>query len=68
MLVKEVPMPKVSHQLEQLELYHHHWRIPEWKTLPETVRNEVLADLTRMFRDRLERIAVDQEQGGSRDE
>lgn len=61
-------MPKLSHQLEQLELYHHSWRIPEWKTLPEIVRNEVLADLTRMFRDRLERIAVDQEQGGSRDE
>jgi hypothetical protein len=61
-------MPKLSHQLEPLELYHHCWRIPEWKTLPETVRNEVLADLTLMFRDRLERIAVDQEQGGSRDE
>jgi hypothetical protein len=59
-------MPKLSHRLEQLELYHHYWRIPEWKTLPQTVREEVLDDLTRMLRDRLERIAA--EQGGSRDE
>jgi hypothetical protein len=59
-------MSKLSHRLEQLELYHHYWRIPEWKTLPQTVREEVLDDLTRMLRDRLERIAA--EQGGSSDE
>jgi hypothetical protein len=69
MVVKEVSMPRMlSRRLEQLELYRHPWRIPDWKALPETVREEVLKDLTRMFRERWERIAADQEQGGSRDE
>jgi hypothetical protein len=61
-------MPKLSRRLEQLELYRQPERIPDWKALPETVREEVLRDLTRMFRDRWERMATDQEAGGSRNE
>jgi hypothetical protein len=61
-------MPKLSRRLEQLELYRQPERIPDWKTLPETVREEVLRNLTRMFRDRWERMATDQEAGGSRNE
>jgi hypothetical protein len=61
-------MQKLSRRLEQLELYRQPERIPDWKTLPETVREEVLRNLTRMFRDRWERMATDQEAGGSRNE
>ena len=61
-------MPKLSRRLEQLELFRQPERIPDWKTLPETVREEVLRNLTRMFRDRWERMATDQEAGGSRNE
>ena len=61
-------MPKLPHRLEQLELYCQPERIPDWKTLPETVREEVLRNLSRMFRDRWERMATDQEAGGSRNE
>ena len=61
-------MPKLPRRLEQLELYRQPERIPDWKALPETVREEVLRNLTRMFRDRWERIATDQEAGGSRNE
>jgi|GEM_PF-3202704 len=61
-------MPKLSRRLEQLELYRQPERIPDWKTLPETVREEVLRNLTRMFRDRWERMATHQEAGGSRNE
>ena len=61
-------MPKLPQRLEQLELYRQPERIPDWKTLPETVREEVLRNLTRMFRDRWERMAADQEAGGSRNE
>jgi hypothetical protein len=61
-------MPKLPGRLEQLELYRQPERIPDWKTLPETVREEVLRNLTRMFRDRWERMAADQEAGGSRNE
>jgi len=61
-------MPKLPRRLEQLELYRQPERIPDWKTLPETVREEVLRNLTRMFRDRWERTAADQEAGGSRNE
>jgi len=61
-------MPKLSRRLEQLELYRQPERIPDWKALPETVREEVLRNLTRMFRDRWERMATDQEAGGSRNE
>jgi hypothetical protein len=61
-------MPKLPRRLEQLELYRQPERIPDWKTLPETVREEVLRNLTRMFRDRWERMATDQEAGGSRNE
>ena len=61
-------MPKLPRRLEQLELYRQPERIPDWKTLPETVREEVLRNLTRMFRDRWERIAADQEARGSRNE
>jgi hypothetical protein len=46
-------MPKLPRPLEQLELYHQPERIPDWKTLPETVREEVLHNLTRMFRTHL---------------
>jgi len=42
-------MPKLPRPLEQLELYHQPERIPDWKALPETVREEVLRNLTRMF-------------------
>jgi hypothetical protein len=65
MQVKEVPMPQLPRRLEQLELYRQPERIPDWKTLPETVREEVLRHLTRMFRDRWERLAAKQEPGGS---
>lgn len=61
-------MPKLPRRLEQLELYRQPERIPDWKTLPETVREEVLRNLTRMFRDRWERMTADQEAGGSRNE
>jgi hypothetical protein len=61
-------MPKLPRRLEQLELFRQPERIPDWKTLPETVREEVLRNLTRMFRDRWERMATDQEAGGSRNE
>jgi hypothetical protein len=61
-------MPKLPRRLEQLELYRQPERIPDWKTLPETVREEVLRNLTRMFRDRWERMAADREAGGSRNE
>ena len=61
-------MPKLPRRLEQLELYRQPERIPDWKTLPETVREEVLRNLTRMFRDRWERMVADQEAGGSRNE
>jgi len=61
-------MPKLPRRLEQLELYRQPERIPDWKTLPEAVREEVLRNLTRMFRDRWERMAGDQEAGGSRNE
>jgi hypothetical protein len=61
-------MPKLPRRLEQLELYRQPERIPDWKMLPETVREEVLRNLTRMFRDRWERMATDQEAGGSRNE
>jgi hypothetical protein len=61
-------MPKLPRRLEQLELYRQPERIPDWKTLPETVREEVLRNLTRMFRDRWEQMVVDQEAGGSRNE
>ena len=61
-------MPKLPRRLEQLELYRQPERIPDGKMLPETVREEVLRNLTRMFRDRWERMAADQEAGGSRDE
>jgi hypothetical protein len=61
-------MPKLPRRLEQLELFRQPERIPNWKTLPETVREEVLRNLTRMFRDRWERMATDQEAGGSRNE
>jgi hypothetical protein len=61
-------MPKLPRRLEQLELYRQPERLPDWKTLPETVREEVLRNLTRMFRDRWERMATDQEAGGSRNE
>ena len=33
-------MPKLPRRLEQLELYRQPERIPDWKTLPETVREE----------------------------
>ena len=58
-------MPKLPRRLEQLELYRQPERIPDWETLPETVREEVLRHLTRMFRDRWERLAMEQESGGS---
>jgi hypothetical protein len=61
-------MPKLPRRLEQLELYRQPDRLPDWKALPETVREEVLRNLTRMFRDRWERMATDQEAGGSRNE
>ena len=61
-------MPKLPRRLEQLELYRQPDRIPDWKALPETVREEVLRNLTRMFRYRWERMAADQEAGGSRNE
>ena len=61
-------MPKLPRRFEQLELYRQPERIPDWKALPETVREEVLRNLTRMFRDRWERMATDQEAGGSRNE
>ena len=61
-------MPKLPRRLEQLELYCQPERIPDWKALPETVREEVLRNLTRMFRDRWERMATHQEAGGSRNE
>ena len=61
-------MPKLPHRLEQLELYRQPERIPDWKTFPETVREEVLRNLTRMFRDRWERMTADQEAGGARNE
>lgn len=65
MQVKEVPMPKLPPRFEQLELYRQPERIPDWRMLPETVREEVLRHLTRMFRDRWERLAAEQEPGGS---
>jgi hypothetical protein len=43
-------------------------RIPDWRTLPETIREKVLQDLARMFRDRLDQNAGDQKQGGSSNE
>jgi hypothetical protein len=61
-------MPKLPRRLEQLELYRQAERIPDWKALPETVREEVLRNLTRMFRDQWERMAADREPGGSRNE
>jgi hypothetical protein len=61
-------MPKLPHRLEQLELYRQPERIPDWKDLPETVREQVLRNLTRMFRDRWERMTTDQEAGGARNE
>jgi hypothetical protein len=61
-------MPKLPHRLEQLELYRQPERIPDWKDLPETVREEVLRNLSRMFRDRWERMTADQEAGGARNE
>ena len=42
-------MPKLPRRLEQLELYRQPERIPDWKTLPETVREEVLRNLTGSF-------------------
>src|SRR4029453_7912124 len=59
-------MPKLPRRLEQLELYCQPERIPDWKALPETVREEVLRNLTRMFRDQWERMAADREPGGAR--
>jgi hypothetical protein len=61
-------MPKLPRRLEQLELYRQPERIPDWKDLPETVREEVLRNLSRMFRDRWERMTADQEAGGARNE
>jgi hypothetical protein len=61
-------MPKLPHRLEQLELYRQPERIPDWKDLPETVREEVLRNLSRMFRDRWERMTADQEAGGAMNE
>ena len=61
-------MPKLPRRLEQLELYRQPESIPDWRMLPETVREEVLRNLTRMLRDRWERMAADQEAGGSRNE
>jgi hypothetical protein len=65
---KEVPMPRAFRRLKQLELYHPPSKIPDWKTLPETIREKVLQDLARMFRDRLDQNAGDQKQGGSSNE
>ena len=56
-------MPKVPRRLEQLELYRQPESIPDWRMLPETVREEVLRNLTRMFCDRWERMAADQQSG-----
>ena len=61
-------MPRPFRRLEQLELYHSPSKIPDWKTLPETIREKVLQDLARMFRDRLDQNAGDQKQGGSSNE
>ena len=61
-------MPKLPRRLEQLELYCQPERIPDWKALPETVREEVLRNLTRMLRGQWERMAADGEPGGSRNE
>lgn len=61
-------MPKRSPNLEQLELYRPHLVIPDWKTLPEKVRERAVQELARMFRDRLDRIAAGEEQGGSANE
>jgi hypothetical protein len=62
---KEVPMPRAFRRLKQLELYHPLSKIPDWKTLPETIREKVVQDLARMFRDRLDQNAGDQKQGGA---
>jgi hypothetical protein len=61
-------MPKPFLNLEQLELYRPQSRIPDWKTLPENVRERALQELARMFRDRLDRITPGEEQGGSPNE
>lgn len=63
-------MAKNSNPAEQLELDYRPRRIPDWKVLPLSVREEVFEVLTGMFRDRFEQRRVDQgqEQGGSKDE
>jgi hypothetical protein len=61
-------MPKRSLNLEQLELYRPHSVIPDWKILPEKVRERALQELARMLRDRLDQIAAGEDQGGSTNE
>ena len=63
-------MAKNSNRAQQLELDYRPRRIPDWKVLPLSVREEVFEALTGMFRDRFEQRRVDQgqEQGGSKDE
>ena len=55
-------MAKSSQRVEQLELYHVQRKIPAWKTLPPRVREEVVEDLIRMFRDRFEPGVANHEQ------
>ena len=63
-------MAKNSNRAQQLELDYRPRRIPDWKVLQLSVREEVFEALTGMFRDRFEQRRVDQgqEQGGSKDE
>ena len=61
-------MSRPSHNLKQLELYRPHLTIPDWKTLPENVRERAVQELARMFRERMDRIARVEEQGGPANE
>jgi hypothetical protein len=57
---------KNSHAAQQLELDYRPGRIPDWKVLPLSVREEVFEALTGMFRDRFEQRREDQGQGARR--
>jgi hypothetical protein len=55
-------MAKRCKRVEQLELYHLQKRVPGWTTLPLRVREEVIENLIRMFRDRMEPCVASHEQ------
>ncbi len=61
-------MPRPPRNLKQMELYGPQLRIPDWKTLPENVRERAVRELARMFRERMDRISPAEEKGGSANE